>query len=60
MNSQGGKNNPYSKVTNLINTLFIFTSNIWESQIIHEKNSSIWFVQSQDQTHDNLLLKSHL
>lgn len=44
-----GKSWWHSKITNLHNTLFIFTSNIWEATIAHQKGNSIGFTKTENQ-----------
>lgn len=48
MNSPGW-NGGHSKVTNLHNTLFIFTSNIWEDDIANENRSNMGFTHNSNQ-----------
>ena len=60
MNSAWGGKNWHEKITNLSNTLFIFTSNIGEHIIAAEKNSTIGFIGSEkdDSNHSRIWQKN--
>ena len=61
MNSAWGGKNWHEKITNLSNTLFIFTSNIGEHIIAAEKNSTIGFIGSKkDDSNDSHVWQKNL